>query len=113
MYTYFIMTYTLPVTEARRDLLDLVDMVDEQYARIDLTKRGKIKATLVSPEYLESMEETIYTLTHSMKDIRKAEAEFSRGEYVTLDQLKRDLAKRLKTDASKNNSSKVRKKETA
>jgi len=107
------MTYTLPVTEARRDLLDLVEMVDEQYARIDLTKRGKIKATLVSPEYLESMEETIYTLTHSMKDIREAKAEFARGEYVTLDELKKDLAKRLKTDARKNIGSKIGKKETA
>lgn len=104
------MIYTLPVTEARRNLLNLVDKVDKQYSRIDLTKRGKIKATLVSPEYLESMEETIYTLTHSMKDIKKAEAEFAKGEYVTLAELKKDLAKRLQKDASKNNSSKAGKK---
>jgi prevent-host-death family protein len=93
------MTYTLPVTEARRDLLNLVDMVDEQYARIDLTKRGKIKATLVSPEYLESMEETIYTLTHSMKDIKRAEKAVARGEYVTLEEFKKNLERRLKRDA--------------
>ena len=95
------MIYTLPVTEARRDLLDLVDMVDEQYARIDLTKRGKIKATLVSPEYLESMEETIYTLTHSMKDIRRAEREIAKGNYVTLEELLKDLNARKKVSSRK------------
>lgn len=94
MYTLFNMTQTIPVTQARKDLLNLVDKVDEQYTRIDLTKNGKIKATLVSPEYLDSLEETIYTLKHSMKDIKKAEKEIAKGNYVTLEELKEDFKKR-------------------
>lgn len=88
------MTKVIPVTQARRDLLSLVDEVDEKYSRIDLTKKGIIKATLVSPDYLDSLEETIYTLENSMDDIRKAEKEIAKGNYVTLEELKKDLKKR-------------------
>ena len=93
------MTQVIPVTQARRDLLKLVDRVDEEYTRVDLTKRGKVKATLVSPDYLDSLEETIYTLEHSMDDIRKAEEEIAEGKYVTLEELKKDLKKRLLKNA--------------
>jgi len=85
------MTQVIPVTQARRDLLRLVDKVDDEYTRVDLTKKGKIKATLVSPDYLDSLEETIYTLEHSMDDIRKAEKEIAKGNFVTLEELKKDL----------------------
>lgn len=83
------MTQVIPVTQARRDLLKLVDEVNENYSRVDITKRGKITATLVSPEYLDSLEETMYSLEHSLKDIRKAEKRFKKGEYVTLDDIRR------------------------
>lgn len=93
------MTQVIPVTEARKNLLKLVDLVDEEYTRIDLTKKGKVKATLVSPDYLDSLEETIYTLENSMDDIREAEKEIARGEYVTLEELKKDLKIRLSKHA--------------
>ena len=88
------MTQVIPVTQARRDLLKLVDEVNEDYSRVDLTKKGKIKASLVSPEYLDSLEETIYTLENSMGDIRKAEKEIAAGRYITLEDLKKDFKKR-------------------
>jgi len=88
------MTQVIPVTQARRDLLKLVDQVNENYSRVDLTKKGTIKATLVSPDYLDSLEETVYTLEHSMDDIRKAEEEIAKGNFVTLEELKKDLKKR-------------------
>lgn len=88
------MTQVIPVTQARRDLLKLVDQVNEDYTRVDITKKGKITATLVSPEYLDSLEETMYSLEHSLKDIEKAEKEFARGNFVTLAELKKDLKKR-------------------
>ena len=88
------MTQVIPVTQARRDLLKLVDQVNENYSRVDLTKKGKIKATLVSPDYLDSLEETIYTLENSMDDIREAEKEIAKGEYITLEEFKKDLAMR-------------------
>lgn len=88
------MTQVIPVTQARRDLLKLVDEVNEDYSRVDITKKGKITATLVSPDYLDSMEETMYSLEHSLKDIREAEKRFKKGDYVTLDDLRKDLKRR-------------------
>lgn len=88
------MTQVIPVTQARRDLLKLVDQVNEDYSRVDITKKGKITATLVSPDYLDSMEETMYSLEHSLKDIREAEKRFKKGDYVTLDDLRKDLKRR-------------------
>jgi prevent-host-death family protein len=79
------MTYVLPVTEARKEFLSLVDKVDEEYLRVDLTKNGRTKATLISPDYIDELEETIYTLTHTMKEIRQAKKDFREGKYITLE----------------------------
>lgn len=91
------MSQVIPVTQARKDLLKLVDLIDERYTRVDLTKNGRIKATLVSPDYLDSLEETIYTLENSMDDIKQAEAEIAKGNFVTLEEFRKSLAKRNKT----------------
>lgn len=100
LYTFFMST-VMSVTEARKNLLKLVDHVDEKYTRVDLTKNGKVKATLVSPEYLDSLEETIYTLEHSMDDIREAEKRFAKGEYITLEELEEDFRKRVAKEKPK------------
>ena len=95
------MSTTISVTDARKNLLKLVDKVDEEYTRVDLTKNGKVKATLVSPDYLDSLEETIYSLEHSMKDIRRAEKEIAKRNYITLEELEEDFKKRLKEDVGR------------
>ncbi len=83
------MINVLPVTQARKNFLTLVDKIDEEYGRIDVTKNGIVKATIVSPDYLDELEETIYTLTHSMADIRKAKKDIAKGEYITLEKIKK------------------------
>lgn len=85
------MQNVISVTEARKNLLQLVDKVDAEYTRVDVTKNGKVKASIVSPEYLEALEETIYTLTHSMDDIREAEENFKNGDFISLEDLKKEL----------------------
>jgi len=87
------MTNVLPVTEARKKLLNLVDEVNDTYRRVDLTKNGRVKATLVSPDYLDSLEETIYSLENSMVDIEEAEKEFKKGNYITLEEIEKRLRK--------------------
>ena|SRR3989304_4107757 len=94
MYTkvyIVIMNTVIPITQARRDLLKLVDKVDEEYTRIDLTKKGRVKATLVSPDYLDALEETVYSLHHSLLDIKDAEKEVAAGKYITLTAYKKRL----------------------
>ena len=83
------MTQVIPVTEARRILLSLVDEINDSYTRVDLTKNGRVKATLVSPDYLDSLEETIYSLKNSLPDIKLAEKELKQGKFLTLDEVKK------------------------
>ena len=89
------MAQVIPVTEARKNLLSLVDEVNDTYTRVDLTKNGRIKATLVSPDYLDSLEETIYTLENSMKDIKKAEKEIKKGNYIALKDIETRFSKSI------------------
>ena len=83
------MTQAIPVTEARKKLLNLVDQISDEYTRVDLTKNGRVRATLVSTDYLDSLEETIYSLNNSTKYIKLAEKEFKQGKYLTLEEVKK------------------------
>jgi prevent-host-death family protein len=94
VYTFRAMTYVLPITEARNNLLRLVDLIEEEYSRVDLTKNGKVKASIISSEYLDSLEETIYSLKFSSSDVKEAEKEINKGLYLTLAQFKKKLTKR-------------------
>ena len=95
------MSQVIPVTQARKNLLKLVDLVDERYTRVDLTKNGKVKAALVSPDYLDELEEAIYSMENSLEDIQEAEKEVSKGNYVTLDDLLKDLNVRKRASSRK------------
>lgn len=79
----------MPVTIARKNLLKLVDLVQDKDIRVDLTKRGKTKAILVSPEYLESVEETaeILAIPGARESIKRGAEQIKRGEFVTLEDL--------------------------
>ena len=93
MYTHS-MIQTIPVTEARKKLLSLVDEINDAYTRVDLTKNGRIKATLVSPDYLDSLEETIYSLNNSLSDINLAQKELKQGKFLTLEEVKKKYNKK-------------------
>lgn len=93
MYTHR-MIQTIPVTEARKKLLSLVDEINDAYTRVDLTKNGRIKATLVSPDYLDSLEETIYSLNNSLSDIKLAQKELKQGKFLTLEEVKKKYNKK-------------------
>jgi prevent-host-death family protein len=88
------MTQVIPVTEARRILLSLVDEINDAYTRVDLTKNGRVKATLVSPDYLDSLEETIYSLKNSSSDIKLSEKELKLGKFLTLEEVKKKYGNR-------------------
>lgn len=84
---------TISVTTARTNLYDLVDQVALSGKRIGITKNGETKAVLMSVEELESWEETNEILSDKklMKDLKKAEEDISKGDYITFEQLKKDL----------------------
>jgi len=56
------MSEIIPFTEAKAHLSDLVDRTLREHARFVLTRNGRPVAVLLSPEDLESLEETVEIL---------------------------------------------------
>ena len=81
---------TLPLSEIKKRLSEIVDGVEEQHDRVVLTRNGRPAAVILSPDDLESLEETLDILSNPavMSDIRKAESELDGGERLTADDLR-------------------------
>jgi antitoxin YefM len=84
---------TLPLSHVKAHLSEIADRVEGQHDRIVVTRKGKPAAVLVSPEDLESLEETLAVLSDPelMQRIRDGEAAIDSGDTVTLEQLQTDL----------------------
>lgn len=85
---------TLPLSHVKAHLSEIADRVEGQHDRVVVTRKGRPAAVLVSPEDLESLEETLAVLSDPqlMRQIRKSEAELKRGEEgITLEELKAEL----------------------
>jgi len=76
----------IPISDARANLPDLVDKVSKYLERVVITVNGKPKATLVSAEELESLEETakIMAIPKIKKDIAKSREQIKKGKYIPL-----------------------------
>jgi len=54
---------TLPFSEVKPHLSDLADRVERQHERILVTRNGRPSFVLMSPDELDSMEETLSVLS--------------------------------------------------
>lgn len=81
----------LPLAEIKKRLSEIVDGVVERHDRVLLTRNGRPAAVILSPDELESLEETLDILSdpEAMHAIRAAEAEIEAGEAVDADDLRR------------------------
>jgi antitoxin YefM len=85
---------TLPLSHVKAHLSELADRVEGQHDRIVVTRKGRPAAVLLSPEDLESLEETLAILSDPklMGQIRQSRVELERGEEgVSLEELKAEL----------------------
>lgn len=81
---------TLSISEARKKIFDIAEDVQKPSTYYTLTEKGRPKAVLMSAEEFESWQETMEVMREFPdieKDIKKAEAEFKKGDYITLDDL--------------------------
>lgn len=83
------MSNLISISDARAILPDLVNKVSNNMDRITITVKGQPKATLVSAEELESLEETaeILSIPRALKSIRKGEAQIKKGQFVKFSSL--------------------------
>jgi antitoxin YefM len=78
---------TLPLAEIKKRLSEIVDGVEQRHDRVVLTRHGRPAAVILSPDDLESLEETLTILSDpsALREIRDAERAIDEGDVVTGD----------------------------
>ena len=86
---------TLPLSDVKARLSELVDRVQREDDRVVVTRNGRPAAVLVSPDDLESLEETLAVLSDPelMRQIRESKQDIAAGNVYTLDEVKRHLGR--------------------
>lgn len=81
---------TLPLAEIKKRLSEIVDGVEQRHDRVVLTRHGRPAAIILSPDDLESLEETLDILSNpaAMREIRESERAIDDGDVVSADQLR-------------------------
>lgn len=87
------MTKTLPITEARANLTDLVDRASKRLDEFVITVNGKPAAVLMSADEYEGWKETNEILADPglMKAIRQGEKEIAEGKGISWEEVKKEL----------------------
>lgn len=87
------MITTLPITKAREDLTTLVDRANRLLEEYVITVNGSPAAVILSASEFESWKETIAILSDKplLQAIKKGEEDLEKGNFVTFEQLKKDL----------------------
>ncbi|MGD0085164.1 MAG: type II toxin-antitoxin system Phd/YefM family antitoxin [Acidimicrobiales bacterium] len=80
------MSETLPFSEVKAHLSELAERVEHQHERILVTRNGRPSFVLVSPDDLDSLEETLDILRDSelVESLKRSRAEAARGESAPL-----------------------------
>jgi antitoxin YefM len=80
------MADTLPFSEAKAHLSELAERVEREHERILVTRNGRPSFVLVSPDDLESLEETLDILRDRdlVQSLVRSRSEAARGELLPL-----------------------------
>ncbi len=85
---------TFPVGAARDKLSEILAEVERTHERVVITRHGRPIAVIVSPDDLESLEETLNVLSTpgALEEIQQARAAIGRGEVYPLEQVTFEVA---------------------
>jgi len=78
---------TLSITEARKEIFKITDEAQKPGNYYTLTEKGRPKVVVMSAEEFESWKETIEVtrqFPNLNKDIKEAERDYRKGNYITL-----------------------------
>jgi len=89
MYNVF-MDNMISITDARANLPDLISRVSDNLKRVTITVGGQPKATLISADELDSLEETaeVMIIPGVLKDIALSKKQIKNKKFVKLTDLK-------------------------
>lgn len=73
-----------PLRYVRDHLSELIDQVDREHDRVEVTRNGRVVAVILSNEELTALEETLAVLADPqvLADIRAADAAYATGDVV-------------------------------
>jgi len=80
------MSDTLPFSEVKAHLSELADRVESQHDRILVTRNGRPSFVLLSPDDLESLEESLEILRDDelVESLERSRREASKGKRLRL-----------------------------
>ena len=91
-----VMSKTFSLADVKARFSEIVDLVATRQERVVVTRHGKPAAVLISPDDLESLEETLEIMSDPqlMAKIREGESALARGEGVPWEQVRAELLAR-------------------
>ena len=87
------MAKTVPFTEARARLTELLDEVNERHEHIVITRNGRPAGVMLSSDEYEALEETLEVLEddEALEALRESEADVRADRVYSLDEVRREL----------------------
>jgi prevent-host-death family protein len=84
-----VMSRTLPLSEVKAKLSEVVDEVVTTQERVTVTRNGRPVAVVLSTDDLEAIEETLAILSDpaAMREIERGRAAIASGDVVTKDDI--------------------------
>lgn len=95
MTIILVMAETLPLADVKARFSELADRVEKEHDRIVVTRNGRPAVVLVSPDDLESLEETLSILSnHELtRKLRAGIREIAAGRGIPLSEVARRRGK--------------------
>ncbi|MGH3851600.1 MAG: type II toxin-antitoxin system Phd/YefM family antitoxin [Pseudonocardiaceae bacterium] len=86
----------IPVGDARDHFSELIAEVERTHERVTVTRHGRPVAVLLSPEDLESLEETLDILSQpgALEEIRESAADAAAGRTVSVEEVRAEFGRR-------------------
>jgi prevent-host-death family protein len=96
MTTIQVMTEVLPLAEVKAKFSEMIDRVEHTHERITVTRNGRRAAVLISPEDLDSLEDTLDLLSDptALAQLRESQLALAAGDVIDADELRARYLKR-------------------
>ena len=90
MTKILVMSETLPLSEIKARLSEIVDKVEGQHERVTLTRNGRPAAVLISPGDLEALEDALDLLSDpaALAEIQQARDDIAAGKGLDAETLR-------------------------
>ena len=87
------MAKTIPFTEARSRLSELLDDIERRHEHVVITRNGRPAVVLIPAAELEAIEETLEILQDEdlMQALRESEDDVRAGRLSTISEVRREL----------------------